>query len=231
MAKQTNRGKPKQIDLAVLETTEWYTKDRTLTVRPLFQMLTQIIYDNPNWFHYATFMGSASFVEALENLVHKDGVNYIYIGAHGQDDKIQSFLPGDRHPNKTTWERCFSKGALRGIFLGGCEMNFLAHGISCYLTRDTHNPPPWVAGYWKTVDWVDASMLDLAFLREAVNPKVKSEKAIRAVLESLQRRGYGEMMDALGFTVYIGGKEIYFGDRETAFGDSDGEKIENDDEA
>jgi len=150
MAKQTNRGKPKQIDLAVLETTEWYTKDRTLTVRPLFQMLTQIIYDNPNWFHYATFMGSASFVEALENLVHKDGVNYIYIGAHGQDDKIQ---------------------------------------------------------------------------------RVKSEKAIRAVLESLQRRGYGEMMDALGFTVYIGGKEIYFGDRETAFGDSDGEEIENDDEA
>lgn len=208
-------AKPKQIDLAVLETAEWYAENRTATVRPLFQLLTQFVYGNPNWFHYATFVGSGSFVEALENLVHKDGVNYIYIGTHGQDDKIQSFLPGDSHPNKTTWERCFSKGALRGIFLGGCEMNFLAGKISSILTRSTHNPPPWVAGYWKTIDWMDATMLDLAFLREALNPRVKSEKAIRDVLKSLESRGYGEIMKALGFTVYIGGKTIYFGDEES----------------
>lgn len=218
MAKQIKRGKPKQIDLAVLETAEWFNKDRTTTVRPLMQFLTQIVYDDPNWFHYATFMGSASFVEALENLAQKDGVNYIYIGTHGEDDKIQSFLPGDSHPNKATWERCFSKGALRGIFLAGCEMNFLAGKISSLLTRDTHNPPPWVAGYWKTVDWMDATMLDLAFLREALNPKVRSEKAIREVLKLLESRGYGEIMNALGFTVYIGGKEIYFGDKETVLG-------------
>jgi len=214
----SNRGKPKQIDLAVLETAEWYKGDRTTTVRSFMPLLTQMVYDNPNWFHYATFMGSNSFAEALENLVHKDGVNYIYIGTHGEDDKIQGFLPGDSHPNKTTWERCFSKGALRGIFLGGCEMNFLAGKISSLLTRSTHNPPPWVAGYWKSIDWMDATMLDLAFLREALNPKVNSEKAIKGVLNKLEGKGYGGIMESLGFTVYIGGKEIYFGDKETAFG-------------
>ena len=78
-----------QPKLAVLETAEWYTKDRITTVRPLFQLLSMHVYDgDPNLFHYATFTRKASFVATFKDMVSKHGVNFICIGAHGENNKI-----------------------------------------------------------------------------------------------------------------------------------------------
>jgi len=216
------------IRLAVLETAEWYREDRMTTARPLFQLLTQLVYDDPNWFHYATFTGPESFKETLYDLVHKRGVQYVYICTHGEDGKIQFASKNKTHPYDKTIVKCLEKTSLRGVLFGGCELASLARDLSEGLKEKTLEEKgrlqasPWFAGYTETVDWIDAAFLDLAFLRlvlegqdhddQKMSRKFKmamdAKYKVAVGLQLLDEHGYKVLRENLGFSVYVNGSEV-----------------------
>jgi len=206
MAKQTNRGKPEQIKLAVLETAEWFNKDRTATVRPFMRLLTQIVYDNPNFFHYANFTGKDDFADTLEYLVKKDGVQYVYICTHGENGKIDFPRGGIKNQlNSTSWKKCFDKN-LSGVLFGGCQLLPLAEKVSNELQGNT-----WVASHRESIDWVDASLLDMTFLRImlTLHDNTKTQLKTRVALDLLDDfHGHESLRAKLGFAVYMNGKKI-----------------------
>lgn len=216
-----------EIRIAVLETAEWYREDRMTTARPLFQLLTQHIYDDPNWFHYATFTGPESFKETLHDLVHKRGVKYVYICTHGEDGKIQFASKNKTHPYDKTLVKCFEKTSLRGVLFGGCELAPLARDLSEGLKEKTLEEKgrlqasPWFAGYTETIDWMEASFLDLAFLRLVLGNQEHDDQKMRkfkmavtakyhmaVALQILDEEGFKVLREKLGFSVYVNGQEI-----------------------
>jgi len=217
-----------EIRLAVLETAEWYREDRMTTARPLFQLLTQHIYGDPNWFHYATFTGPESFKETLYDLVHKRGVKYVYICTHGEDGKIQFASKNKTHPYDKTIVKCLEKTSLRGVLFGGCELASLASDLSEGLKEKTLEEKgrlqesPWFAGYTESIDWMEASFLDLAFLRLVLGAQEHDDQKMRAefklavkaryhmayALHLLDEDGFEAIRKRLGFSVYINGKEV-----------------------
>ena len=156
-----------QPKLAVLETAEWYTKDRITTVRPLFQLLSMHVYDgDPNLFHYATFTGKASFVATFKDMVSKHGVNFICIGAHGENNKI-ILNKKEKSGNLSLFNSLFSRdirgaASIRGIYLAGCQLDGLAKKLSS-KEWEHNTPAPWFAGYGESVDWMDAAWMDRKF--------------------------------------------------------------------
>jgi len=203
-------AKTPQPKLAVLETAEWFHKDRTTTVRPFMQLLTQIVYDNPSWFHYATFTGKDDFANTLEYLTRKNGVQYIYICTHGKGDKIDFPQGGVKNqPNITTWKKCFDKKlnkSLSGVLFGGCELQSLAEKVSEEVQGNT-----WVAGYKESIDWVDASLLDMTFLRImlSLHKFPKSQNKTKTALAILDKdHGHESLREKLGFSVYMNGRKI-----------------------
>lgn len=204
-------GKP-QIKLAVLETAEWFDRDRITTIRPQIQQLMQFAKKDPNEFHYASFAGPESFKEILKDFAHTHGVQYIYINSHGENGKIQ--FPVNRsktNVNAGTFTNCLGKTTLRGVLLGGCQLKSLAEKISAGLSKSG----VWVAGYGTFVDWMEATWLDLTFLRYLFyyeNDKklaVTTQSKMAAFLGSLTGTGLGKFMEEMEFSVYMGGWEIY----------------------
>jgi len=213
MAKQTNRGKPKQIDLAVLETAEWFERDRIMTVRPLFQQLMQVAAWDSNEFHYATFTGPESFQETLKDLVSKDGVEYVYICTHGKKDEIQfPFNRNKKKINVATFD-CFDKSTLRGVFLGGCELAGLAEDIAVRwhqkkLRGETKgNYSPWFAGYTEEVKWIHGAWLDMMFLGYMFSSG-RSRSDVTDNLLEFYEDGFGGLMETFGFSIFMNGKKI-----------------------
>ena len=228
-------AKTPQIKLAVLETAEWYREDRIATSRPLFQLLTQLVYSNPNWFHFATFTGPDSFKETLNHLVEKHGVQYIYIGTHGKEGKIQFPTPIEEGGIDIRAFDCFDKTTLKGVLFGSCQLASLAENISRRLKEKTmekkgrQQMSPWFAGYTESVDWMDGAWLDMAFLRlvlgfqkhddDGENPsyqlKVNSQGDMGIALSILDGEGYQAMREKWGFSVYMNGKKIEAAEDET----------------
>lgn len=214
-------AKSKQIDLAVLETAEWYKGDRVMTVRPLFQQLMQSVTGNANRFHYATFTGPDSFEETLKDLVHTHGVQYIYISTHGEEGKMQFSFNRQRKATYLSKFDCLAEKSLSGVFFAGCELGSLAQSVSARLQGKVKGQAPWFAGYDTSVGWIDAAFLDLAFLRlvllheEYEDLKViKSQNDIRQALDVFDEGvegifpPFGEVRWDLGLSFYVNGKKI-----------------------
>lgn len=204
----------RQIELAVLETAEWYGNDRITTVRPMFQILMQQLSGNPNDFHYATFIGPDSLVETLEKLADKRGVQYIYIGTHGEDDNIVRPMSreSDRKIQMGTLAKCLTKYKknLTGVFLGGCQLKYLAEYLSEELAAVQHKnaPKPWVAGYGDFIPWMGSAMFDMVFLHHALKLERSTQIGMVDIFDELHHKGYKGIMKNLDFDVYISGKSI-----------------------
>lgn len=216
-----SQSKSKFPRLAVLETAEWYTKDRITTVKPLFQLLSQHIYDgDPNHFHYATFTGKDSFAATFKDMVGKHGVQFIYIGAHGEDDEIR-FNKQEKSGHISLFNPLFSQdvrgaASIRGVYLAGCQLDGLAKKLSSKEWEHS-TQAPWFAGYVESVNWMDASWMDMKFWhilledhhlaqKEGVNPQSRNMDAMRTPYWLL-KEGHGVPMWDLGLHIYRHGEE------------------------
>jgi len=230
-----SQPKSKFPKLAVLETAEWYTKDRITTVKPLFQLLSQHIYDgDPNHFHYATFTGKDSFAATFKDMVGKHGVQFIYIGAHGEDDEIR-FNKQEKSGHISLFSPLFSQdvrgaGSIRGVYLAGCQLDGLAKKLSSKEWEHS-TQAPWFAGYVESVPWMDAAWMDMKFWhilledhhqdqKEGKSPQSRKMDAMRTPYQLLAG-GQGCSMWDLGFRIYRDGdehvdpvSELYFEDME-----------------
>jgi hypothetical protein len=193
--------------IAVLET-KWY-EHSNVSIRDMFDLLSNLTYEHPNAYRYEMFGGKAEFKNAFDRLAEKNGIHYLYIAAHGADDGIQGTMRSDISTTVVSnrisaTDDDDTRGRLAGIYFGSCS--FGSHKNLERLLK-SGNKPRWVAGYNKDVDFVSSTALDLLFFHTHVThiqsqKKMTELEAIKATASDL-KANVGGLMKNLGFSLLM----------------------------
>ena len=168
------------MDLAVIEARWW--KEGNSSVRGLFELLADIHEDNPATFHYEMFNNRASLEEVVKRVARR--YRNIYIGAHGNRDSICGAEGRGRNNITRAVFRNVIRTAtrprrakMRGLFVGSCQFVNEANGR--FLLEENEGRGVnlrWVAGYAKSVEFVDSSLVDLFFWNTYFSVEEENER-------------------------------------------------------
>ena len=198
------------LDLAVLES-RWWPPDfeaGNTSVRGLFDLLADIHEDNPSAYHYEMFNNRAS----LEEIVHRTArrKRNLYIAAHGGESSISGAEGHWKNRISRTQFRNILRrittrgGKRRGLFIGSC---WFVNEENAKFLLGQHNEEiriRWIAGYSKSVNWIDSSIVDLyfwnAYFRE--DSGQRTLQAARSVARKIDRFMPGAY-ENLGFNIFV----------------------------
>lgn len=151
-----------EMRLAVIEG-KWFP-DRNISVKSIFDLLSDLHCDSRHSFHYEMFNDGRAFREIMLRLAKLRGLHYIYIAAHGSDDAIYG---SNEEPiskadvRKVLMEIKSTPGAtLKGIYFGSCA--FVNDSLVEFVSQKD-NGIRWIAGYASDVEWITSSALDWCF--------------------------------------------------------------------
>ena len=186
--------------IAVVES-RWFPGDN-ITVAPLFNILGNIFYDNPNAYHYEMVGCTHAFQECLPRIASDKGIRYVYLATHGSPDALH--LHGGDQMSRTVIRNCLTaiKGArhtLNGLYFGSCGFGTLT--LAEYL-YDRSNPVTWIAGYNNDIDWVESSVVDLQFFNLLLSATGSERDKIEIVAKRIKKK-IGPLCDELGFGIYV----------------------------
>lgn len=192
--------------LVVLEG-RWENR-RNISVRSVFDLLMDLEFESIHDYHFENFATG----ETLRSIIsHVCGPyaqkRYIYIGAHGENDYIFGSVDTitRTHLNNTLRE-CLG-GQIRGIFFGSCL--FCNDNNVEFFFEENYGVPNnvrWIAGYGRSVDWIQSTALDIIFwqnifrMRED-NPNANENFIIEGVCGRLNEIT-GGLMTELKFQVF-----------------------------
>lgn len=190
--------------VAVIES-RWEAR-KNVSFRAIFDLLALNYSGDQHWYEYEMVGISSALAEAIIRLTKRKRAEVLYIGAHGGSDGSIALHSGETVPAKKLAAFLAKAGpGLRGVYLASClTMNSnLAERIlvSCPKIQ-------WVAGYRRSVDYIDSSALDLIFFNWWCDDREEEPPArkIIKVCDVLSRLvpglvGQGEE-EGLGFAVY-----------------------------
>lgn len=195
----------KHTQLAVLEG-RW-KDDSNISVRGLFDLLSDIHCRTPHGYHYEMFCDRAALKNMIDRVADDDRLHYVYIGAHGDEDGI--FGSDDTCISRQAIKGMFKNwlpGTVDGLYLGTCLFGHETNADYLLNPANPRDKPPfkWVAGYENAVDWIDSSALDLLFWNtfldcsDTLSPLAR----IKATAAVLNRQAPGLVKD-LGFQVFV----------------------------
>ncbi len=211
----------KHPELAVVEARWW--KDGNDSVRPLFDTLAGMHHDNPFHYHYEMFADEHSFCALVKRLGRTKGIHYLHVASHGSKDGKALLGAPDLNPKTKRWEsakisRTKVKNAIvgatadpgssfTGIYFGSCY--FGNPEVSDYLFSSDATKLRWIAGYQKTVNWVDAAILEMFFWdqfryfetrgREEIVPPIERVVKVAEQVKSLM----SGLRERLAFDIYV----------------------------
>lgn len=191
--------------LVVLEG-KW-SKTHNYSVKSLFDVLIDMRYGSPHEYYFNSFANGQSLRDILEDVCsHYSRRKYLYIAAHGDEFNI---LGSVKPISRTVFRNVLSGlgGQVSGIFLGSC---LFGHKYNAEFLFDEGGVPgtvTWIAGYGKSVDWIESSVLDLLFWHtifkvEARNPAAKKIDLIERVCEEVQSDAPG-LVEKWQFQVFV----------------------------
>ncbi|MBF6036822.1 hypothetical protein H8F23_26530 [Pseudomonas sp. P155] len=146
---------------SVIESRWW--SDGNHSVRPLFEALAGIHYDNPSAFYYDMFSEKQSLSSGLRMRCRDGQTQVVYLATHGSDSTIggasgQVITRTELRNMLTTHNKTKQ---VKGLYLGTCLMGNQSLAKFLLEAPDTHLD--WVAGYKEEVDWIDGSAIDMIF--------------------------------------------------------------------
>jgi len=186
-----------------------WSNNTHMSVRDLFGPLFTVWATSPeSSCHYEQFTNVAAFRSAIGYAFRSHRANVIYIGAHGDDDRIQGFH--DDGISRSVIKNALNReegSTKRGVFFGACgfvqERN--ARFILLACPRVT-----WMGGYASSIDWVDSSALDLCFMRHVLFPRPgRGNRRPRTLAQKVEfavariREDMEPMAVRLGFHVFV----------------------------
>jgi hypothetical protein len=207
----------RKLDLAVIESRWWV--DGNSSVKGLFDVLADILVDNPSAYHYEMFNNAESLREVLFRLSVKRNVANIYIAAHGDEGGIYGAATNGRAQRRSNY---ISRIRIRNILYTlmrerGAKLNGLFFGSCLFANPDTmdymlaageqgHHKIRWIAGYKTPVNWMSSSVVDLFFWNHyySVDSEVGELERVQSVATAIKRFMPGAHYD-LGFNIYIRG--------------------------
>jgi hypothetical protein len=174
-------------------------------VRDLIDPLFKLWGSGDVDYDYDMFNCSEAFKKALRDACKPNMAATVYVAAHGNERHICP-LADDGSSRTEIANAINARGASeRGLYFSSCLFGSVKNA------EHLLNKCPsltWVAGYGKTVDWVDSSALDLFFLHHLLFPSgkgVKRPDTYRQHLDFAVKRTIAQvdgLANQLGFHVY-----------------------------
>lgn len=173
----------KHLGLGVLET-RWFD-ERHHTVRPLFEFLSYALRDRSDAFTYERFVGAVSFRESIRFIMGGGDIQYLYVAAHGDFDKILV-------QNGTGVSRTFVRNTicevnrrqrrLKGVLFGSCKFGGAQNLIeimrpSKIRGETVSNRLVWAGGYNQEIEYTQSSLFDIYFYDLLLRTNGKNEIA------------------------------------------------------
>jgi hypothetical protein len=196
--------------LAVIESRWW--RSRNDSVRPLFETLAGIVEGNPHSVRYDMFVEEDSLSQIISDVARDPDLHSIYIGAHGDETSICGL--GDATISRTRLRNMLrganAAGAIAGLYFGSCLIA-TPRNVSFWLTETPTTGLKWIAGYTKSVDWVDSSAVDMIFWSKYLHERrtnrsrrrdKKAELDMVKYASSEMKRLMPTVFDVLGFNVH-----------------------------
>ena len=203
--------------LSVIESRWW--NDGNDSVRPLFEVLCGIVESNPHSFRYDMFAEERSLSHVISEICSSREFHSIYIGAHGDDKSICGM--GNSTISRTVFRNIIkaqnSKKSLSGVYFGSCLISTEANA-HFWLDPLQKTNLKWIAGYNKSVDWIDSSAVDMIFWSKYLEDRKKNRSRRKNKKTELEMAKYASsemkkimptVFNELGFNVYYldsGGK-------------------------
>lgn len=205
----------RKLDLAVIESRWWV--DGNSSVKGLFDVLADILVDNPSAYHYEMFNNAESLREVLFRLSIKRSVANIYIAAHGDEGGIYGAATNGRMARRRNYvsrirlrnilhtlmkER---SAKLNGLFFGSClfaNPDTIDYMLGAGEQRD--HKIRWIAGYQTPVNWMSSSVVDLFFWNHyySIDSDAGELERVQSVAAAIKRFMPGAHRD-LGFNIYV----------------------------
>lgn len=199
--------------IAVLET-KWFEHKNT-SVRGTFDLLSDLRYGHHHGYRYEMFGGSEEFKKSFDRLAEKNGIHYIYIAAHGDEEALQGSMGerikiGDLKRRISSAELDDARGKLAGLYFGSCSFG-QPETLKKLLAQG--NKLRWIAGYEKNVDFVESTAFDLLFfdtlLHYRHDKKCTELDAIKNTADVIKLK-VGGLADSLGFSLMLWERECLF---------------------
>lgn len=152
--------------IAVIEG-KWF-KDSNISVRGLFDLISDIQFDSPNEYHYEMFNNGDALKEIIKRLAATNNIHNIYIAAHGSESGIVG--SSGQSISTTTLANIIKstntqRGKLHSIYFGSCSFGNTKN-LEKLLLNAEGDQIRWLAGYTKEIDFVKSTMLDAIFWNE-----------------------------------------------------------------
>lgn len=198
----------KQMGLAVIES-RWFGGLNT-SIRPSFDQLSELLTGRNATYHYEMFNDATALKEIMLRVSNKRGIQAIYLAAHGWKKGIQGsngqFI--SRRTLRNILRQVAAEGCrkTKGLYVGSCHFadEDTAHFI-LKSSMEREHPILWMAGYSKSVDFVEALCIDSFFINCWTKPNWRrgGEIArIRRVAKAIQD-GMPGLAKKAGFNIYI----------------------------
>jgi len=191
--------------LAVIEA-KWF-RGQNISMRGVFDFLTDIHFKNAHSYHYEMFNDAHAFKELFSRMSLLNGIHDIYVAAHGDMNGI--YGSNQELISKTIVKNIIessndARGRLDSIYFGCC---LFGNELSMVKLLCAGSTIKWIAGYDKSVGFIDSSSLDLMFWNHYWNNK--KENKSNTTLQHIQKtfadlkNDTGGLMERLGFKVYV----------------------------
>lgn len=195
--KNTN---PKHTGIAVIES-KWAPRSN-VSVRGLFELISDIYCGNPNSYHYEMANSRASIEEAIPRIGALKHCKILSINAHGSKDHVNF----DNDDNFSREELKICLNAIRGskftgLHLGACSLG--SYELASYLFQEKVDLK-WIARYGKDVSWIDSAAFDFLFFNEMLRKRKGKIPPHKHLMKSAERikKIAGELARELGFGLY-----------------------------
>ncbi|RNF30298.1 hypothetical protein NM04_13660 [Massilia aurea] len=176
---------------------------RNLSVKSLFDFVCDLRFESQHAFHYEMFNNGAAFQEILPRMCETANIRNIYIAAHGDRDGIYGSsgeaISFTRIKNAVKAIND-TKGQLHSLYFGCC---LFGQSQNMQELLEESEQLRWIAGYTKSISFVDSTVLDALFWQQYFNfPDSTPLSRIVSVYDRLKSDAPG-LIKRLGFKVVV----------------------------
>lgn len=167
---------------SVVESRWWSAGNHS--VKPLFEAVAAIHYDNPSSFLYDMFVNRASLSTVLGMRGKDKRTEVIYLASHGNENDIGPDAANtiSRAEARNCLINANGNGQIKGLFLGTCLTGNTKVAKFFLEKPDTHLE--WFAGYRDSVDWIDGTAIDMVFFSKLAELYVKNKSKRKGKLSA-----------------------------------------------
>lgn len=153
-------------------------------MRPLFEAVAALHYDNPSSFLYDMFVNKASLATVFAARGRDKRTEVIYLASHGNENNIGPDEDNviSRTEVRNSLINANANGQVKGLFFGTCLTGNAA--MAKFFLENASTKLEWMAGYRDSVHWIDGTAIDMIFFSKLAELYIKNKSKKKGKLSA-----------------------------------------------